>query len=189
MNPLPIHLLAYNAQSGVNIGQILRTAEMFQIDARIYDLAGTLRDTIKGRTAEDFACGAATRLNDYLIEDFAAYQAAHTGRMVATCLSPDATPLNEFVFQPHDTILFGNEYDGLPADIVDTADAKLYIPLPPAMVVKPKSHRPIDPARMTGVAQEGLPNLSLSMSVAIVAYEVYLQRMALPRGTALGEIL
>jgi tRNA (cytidine/uridine-2'-O-)-methyltransferase len=188
MLQFPIHLLAYNSQSGVNIGQILRTAEMFQVEAKIYDKSDTLRDVIKGRTAEDFSCGAIGRLTDFLVEDIEAYLATHKGRRIATCLSPDATPLNEFIFEPHDIIMFGNEYDGLPTEMIESADAKLYIPLPEGVVTKPRSNRPIDPSRMVGVAQEGLPNLSLSMSVAIVAYEVYLQCTARLRQSALKMI-
>ncbi|MFZ2619821.1 MAG: TrmH family RNA methyltransferase [Alphaproteobacteria bacterium] len=179
MKQLPVNLMLYDIQSAVNYGQIFRTCEMFQIWLQIYDPRKNMSNHEKMKTISDFSCGAFTRFQDVFVEDFVAYKAKRNGgRIIATCLREDAIPLPEFSFEPGDTVLMGNEYDGLPADVIANADATLYIPLPMAVVAKPISFTPIDKQRgKDAVNQNGVPNLSVSIAAGLVAYAIHLQRM------------
>lgn len=177
MDVLPVNLMLYDVQSGVNVGQVLRTCEMFQVWLQIYDPRKVLEDEQRRMTASDFSCGALERFNDVLVDDFAAYRKANKGRIIATAIGKSAVPLTEFEFKPGDTVLMGNEYDGLPDDVVAKADVNLFIPLPNGVVHKPRSKSPIDPSRAASVAQNGIPNLSVSIASSIMAFAIHAQRM------------
>jgi tRNA G18 (ribose-2'-O)-methylase SpoU len=179
-------LLLYDLQSPVNIGQILRTGEQFHIDVIVYDPRDIFSDPTKRRTISDFSCGALSRHPPKLIPDYSVFRAMHDGRLVATCLRPDAMLLNNFYFRRQDTIILGNEYDGLPASVIDAADASLYIPLPKAELPKPASFSAIDPARSAAVAQNGVPNLNVAMTASIISYTSYLQSSFAPFGSHLN---
>lgn len=131
----------------------------------------------------DFSCGALNRRPPRVITEYAAFSALHPGRIVATCLRPDATLLKDFWFQQEDLVILGNEYDGLPASVIDSADAGLYIPLPKADLPKPRSFSPIDPSRAASVAQNGIPNLNVSIAASIIGYTSRLQSDFTPHGT------
>jgi tRNA G18 (ribose-2'-O)-methylase SpoU len=86
-------------------------------------------------------------------------------------------PLRDFIFEPGDVVFLGNEYDGLPSTMIGSADATLYVPLPPGYLPKKRSHSPIDPERPVPVVQNGIPNLNVAMAATIICYEMYTQRM------------
>src|ERR1700687_3404044 len=44
-----------------------------------------------------------------------------------------AAPYTEFAFRPHDAVVRGRESAGVPADVHETADARLRIPLQPGL--------------------------------------------------------
>lgn len=171
-------IVLYDLGSSVNMGQIMRTCEQFDIWMQIYDPRGLWESKIDQKTVSDFSCGALGRFEDIFMDDFVAYRKASKGRVIATCLEKDSVSLPDFKFEVGDMVLMGNEYDGLPQEIIDGADAKLYIPLPENFVPKPQSFAPIDPARIAEVNQQGVPNLSVSATSAIVAYALHLQREA-----------
>lgn len=182
---LPAKICLHATQSPVNFGQVLRACEMFHVWVKIYDPKGVFNDPEKWKTISDFSAGAIDRASDKLIiDDFTAYkaEAKKLGRVVATCLNKDATPLHEFRFEDHDMVLIGNEYDGLPKELIDQADVKLYVPMAPGYVPKPKSFTPIDATRQEqgDVSQQGLPNLSVSQTASIIAYKIFEQRLEIP---------
>lgn len=149
---------------------ILRVGEQFQIPVAIYDKRNIMKDENKVRWISDFSCGAINRAPLEYTESFDIFKQKHRGRIIATCLNKTAVPLQDFIFKEDDIILFGNEYDGLPKNLIENADACLYIPLPPGFFPKPRSFSPIDPLREAAVSQNGVPNLNVSMSTAIVSY-------------------
>lgn len=163
-------LFLYDIQSPINIGMILRVGEQFQIPVAIYDKRNIMKDENKVKWISDFSCGAINRTQPEYTESFNAFQQKHRGRIIATCFNKTTVPLQNFKFKEDDIILFGNEYDGLPKDLIENADAGLYIPLPPGFFPKPRSFSPIDPSRDAAVSQNGVPNLNVSMSTAIIRY-------------------
>jgi tRNA G18 (ribose-2'-O)-methylase SpoU len=171
-----MELLLIGLQSPINIGMILRVAESYQIRVSILDRYRVLDDPEKFGVIEDFACGSTSRWGFNRIEDDAALARLHEGRrLIVTSIAPDACGLPKYQFSSADIVAVGNEYDGLPDDVVADADAALHIPMPAIWVPKPKSRHPIDPTRTAPVAREGSPNLNVAMATAIICYTAYLQ--------------
>lgn len=172
-----VRFLLYDIQSAVNLGQVLRLAETLRIDLEIFDPRNLLGDTENYKIVSDFSCGAFDRLvRTKLLDRTRLDTSLGHGRLIATCVGKDAAGLPDFCFADDDLVLFGNEYDGLPEEILARAPVKLYVPLPPAVLNKPRSYMPIDPVRKEGVGSEGVPSLSVSATCAIVAYAVHIQR-------------
>jgi tRNA G18 (ribose-2'-O)-methylase SpoU len=169
-------LFLYDIQSPINIGLILRVAEQFRIPAVVYDPHRVLEDEHNLMKVSDFSCGALGRHPPKLIESLAAYRQRHAARVIATSLNRMAIPLQDFAFEANDIILLGNEYDGLPSDVIAEADESLYIPLPPDYLPKPRSYSPIDAARTEAVSQNGIPNLNVAITSGIISYVFRSQR-------------
>lgn len=172
MHPPPkIAFLLDDLQSPINIGQCARTAEVYGIELFIDDPRRITSDPRGVATISDFSCGAWQRRAFKAVGGAAAFVRGYAqGRVVATCVSADAAPLPGFEFRPHDLVVFGNEYDGLSAEVMAQADANLYVPMPDVWVPKPRSTRPIDPRRRPGVRRNGVPNLNVAVTAGIVAY-------------------
>jgi tRNA G18 (ribose-2'-O)-methylase SpoU len=166
--------LLYGLQSPINIGMILRTAEVYQFKVSILDLAGVLVDPEKLKTVEDFACGALSRQVLHHLGDHSAMLRLLRGRrLIATAIAPNPLPLSDFHFRPGDLIALGNEYDGLPDEVVASAAALLHVPTPALWLPKQRSHSPIDPVRTAPVAREGQPCLNVAVTAGILCYAAY----------------
>jgi tRNA G18 (ribose-2'-O)-methylase SpoU len=179
---LGLEFLLYGVQSPVNIGMILRVAEVYQFKVSILDLHGVLKDRQKLDSLEDFACGAISRRGLHRLDDPAMVRRLRSGRrLIATSIGPDAVPLPQFPFAMGDLVVLGNEYDGLPDDILAGADARLHIPSPPAWLPKERSHSPIDPSRTAPVNRDGQPSLNVAMTAGVVCYAAYASWLAQQR--------
>jgi len=169
-----IGFLLNDLQSPINIGQCLRIAETYGIDLHVNDPRKITADAKNSQTISDFSCGAWDRRAWRALDGAEGFMRTYgKGRLVATCLRPEAVRLPEFQFRPNDLIIFGNEYDGLETHLLELADEMVYIPLPNACLPKPRSWRPIDPNRFHEVSQNGVPNLSVAVSAGIVAYAYF----------------
>lgn len=175
-------LLLYDLQSPINLGMILRVAETFQIGVSIYDPRSVVVDEGKAKTISDFACGALQRAGYEQITDAAMLlqRPRKTRRLIATSIEVDAQPIETFRFQAGDMIAVGNEYDGLPDDLVASADASVRISMGDVWTPKPQSHNPIDAARTAPVARDGKPNLNVAIAAGIICHALFmgLQRRA-----------
>ena len=172
-----LEFLLVGLQSPINIGMVLRVAETYQFRVSIYDPHAVLDDPTKFRTITDFACGAVTRWGFRTIRDAAELGGIVGGRrLVATSIEDKARSLADFQFRRGDLFALGNEYDGLPDDLVTRADAVVTIPMPNVWTPKPKSQNPIDPLRTTTVARDGQPNLNVAMSAGIICYAAFIDR-------------
>lgn len=166
-------LVLHDLSSPINIGQILRVAETFQVRVGVHDPRAVFANEAKRRTISDFACGALQRAAPFEVE---AERARAPGRVIATCLESDAEPLPDFRFETSDLIYIGNEYDGLPPDLIRTADVRLRVPMPDVRTPKAVSASAIDPDR-AGFAGDGdAPVLSASMTAAILCYDLFRKR-------------
>lgn len=86
-------------------------------------------------------------------------QRARGGRLIA--LSSHAShPYTSFRFAPDDWLLFGRETDGLPGDVLASADAAVTIPM----------------NRACSDDQPGVRSLNLSVAVAVVLFEALRQQ-------------
>ncbi len=168
--------LLHGLQSPINIGMILRVAETYGFRVSIYDRHGVLDNAEKFHTVKDFACGAVDRQGFRLIRDDAALAEMLEGRrLLATSIERSTAALASHCFQTGDLFALGNEYDGLPDELIGRADTILHIPMPPNFAPKPPSLHPIDPTRSAPVARDGQPNLNVAISAGIICYSGYMQ--------------
>jgi tRNA(Leu) C34 or U34 (ribose-2'-O)-methylase TrmL len=166
-----IGYLLNDLQSPINIGQCARVAETYGIDLHVNDPRKITESAENSRTISDFSCGAWDRRGCNALDNAQAFMRSYgKGRLVATCLSPDAVRLPDFQFESNDLIIFGNEYDGLDTQLLELVDEMVYIPLQSACLPKPRSWHPIDPQRHHEVNQNGVPNLNVAITAGIVAY-------------------
>jgi len=100
--------------------------------------------------------------------------------LVATTITSDTVALPDFAWQQGDVVALGNEYDGLPAELVRDAAVRLRIPMPDGYAPKPLSRHPIDPSRTAPVTRQGKPSLNVAVSAGIIAYSAYFWRSERP---------
>jgi tRNA G18 (ribose-2'-O)-methylase SpoU len=170
-----MRFLLHGLQSPINIGMSLRVAETFGFGVIIRDLHHVFADPARAQTIADFACGALERCAPALVTDEGLRDTLAEGCLLATTIEPGATQLPDFtVSDPNRLIVaLGNEYDGLPPDLMQQADALITIPMPKGFYPKPRSANPIDPSRLDPPAQEGHPSLNVAVSAGIIAYSLW----------------
>ncbi len=172
-------LVLFGLQSPINIGLILRIAEAYQFAVNILDQHRVLDDPSKLRTVSDFACGALPRRGFHRLDSPESLAGLRQGRrLVATSIGQTALPLPDYQCEPGDLIVFGNEYDGLPDDVVGGADVIIQVPIPVVWMPKQDSYQPIDPLRTTPVARDGQPSLNVAVTAGIVCYSAYASWLA-----------
>ena len=111
-----------------NVGACIRLSACFGVELHIIEPTGfRFDDRTMKRAALDYGpLGHMTRHPDW--EAFLRQRG--TGRLILFT-TRGATPLNEFVFQPDDTLLFGSEPSGAPDFVHEAADARVVIPIQP----------------------------------------------------------
>ena len=112
-----------------NLGAALRLGACLGVGIHVIEPCGfPLSDRAIRRAALDYdEPGEVTRHPGWA--DFAQER---PGRIVLFT-TRGATPLHEFVFQADDVLLFGRESAGVPDEVHESADARVYIPLIPGM--------------------------------------------------------
>jgi tRNA G18 (ribose-2'-O)-methylase SpoU len=171
-----IKLLLWGVQSPVNTGMLLRVAETYRVPVGIIGSEKLLADASAMSTVSDFACGALERVGLMRLDspvDADAWR-GH-GRLLATSIDAGAEPLSGFRFQPADVVVLGNEYDGLPDEVMARADCRITVPMADVWTPKPRARRPIDPSRSAPVRQDGRPSLNVAMTGAIICYTAFVQ--------------
>lgn len=168
----PLTLLLYELQSPINIGMILRVAETYRVGIAIYGSRSVLESAERMKVVSDFACGALERVGYRRLARPADLEKLGTGaRLVATSVEEGTTPLPDFRFRRGDVVVLGNEYDGLPARVLESCKSSLRIPMADVWAPKPQSHNPIDAARAAPVARDGMPNLNVAVAGGIICYQ------------------
>lgn len=171
----PCRMLLYDLQSGINIGSILRVAESFAVPVSIWDPRARLQDPEAREWIADFSCGAWAR-GQYGVLAATPQPGAGPGRFIATCTRADAIAATDFDFRSDDTVVIGNEYDGLPDALIAAADIRLTIAMPKTHTPKPASRRAIDPTRQGYAVVDGAPVLSAAMAAGILCYAAHISR-------------
>ena len=145
-----------------NLGAALRLGACLDVPVDVIEPCGfPLSDAGVRRAAMDY--GALADMTRHA--NWAEFQAAPqrgTGRLLLFT-TRGATPLHEFAFRPGDTLLFGRESSGAPAEVHAAADARLYIPL-----------------------ARGARSLNLTVSAAIALSEALRQTDGFPTGAPTG---
>jgi tRNA (cytidine/uridine-2'-O-)-methyltransferase len=175
---LGLELLLFSVQSPTNIGMIMRVAEAYCFAVSIFDPHHVVDDPEKVKTIEDFSCGSLRRRRFVrLANEKAIWQRCEGRRLIATSMFPGANGLVNFRFRAGDIVILGNEYDGLPDDLVAKADLSLRIAMPHLQTPKPVSWYPIDPTR-NSVSHDGTPSLNVAISAGIICHAVYTNWLA-----------
>ncbi len=169
-------LLLNGLRSPINLGMILRVAETYKVGVALVGSASVIDDEHQLRIVSDFACGAFQRKSFVwaaTIDDMLTRLSAR--RLVSTTVETGAASLSDFGFKHGDTVLLGNEYDGLPEDILSKCTLSIRIPMADVWAPKPPSFEPIDPSRTQGVARDGTPSLNVAMAAGIICYEWFMR--------------
>jgi tRNA G18 (ribose-2'-O)-methylase SpoU len=164
--------LLHSLQSPINVGMILRSAEVYGQAVMILDTHKLMRGD-KLQIVADFACGALGRRPPIVETQLAACLDRVKGRLIGTGFGPSATPLQHMSWKPGDCVILGNEYDGLRADEIQRLQTTVWVPTPDKHLPKPRSTNPIDPNRTGGVRNDGGTSLNVAATAAIIAYEMF----------------
>jgi len=120
-----MRLALYQPDQAGNVGTILRTAACFGVPVDLIEPCGfPFSDRALKRAGMDYAEMAEVTRH----ADWAAFEAALPGRLVLFTTAPDALPLPDARFDPADTLLFGSESRGAPAEVHARAELSVRIP-------------------------------------------------------------
>jgi tRNA (cytidine/uridine-2'-O-)-methyltransferase len=124
-----IRLALYQPDIPQNTGTLMRLCACLGVGLDVIEPCGfVLSDKNLRRAGMDYL----DQLNWRRHADWAAFQARKSGRLIV--LSTQASEnYTDFIFQNTDTLLLGRESSGLPADIHDSADARIIIPMQSGM--------------------------------------------------------
>jgi len=148
-----MHVTLYQPEIAGNVGAIMRSCACFGAGLTLIEPCGfPLGDKRMRRAAMDYAVPGG--LQSAL--DWKSYRAAATGRQVLMT-TKGATPLQDFTFQPDDTLIFGAEGSGVPDFVHAESDARVIIPM-----------------------VQGARSLNLSNSVVVTLFEALRQTGRLP---------
>lgn len=150
-----MRLALYQPDIAQNAGTILRLAACFGIGVDVIEPCGFPFDAAKFRRAGmDYIDQVDWRRHS----SWNAYRAEKTpGRLVLLSTKAD-TLLQDFSFRPDDTLLFGQESAGVPAEVAGVADAAVRIPL-----------------------HAQARSLNVAVAAAITAFEALRQTQGLPQ--------
>lgn len=111
-----------------NLGAALRLGACLGVPVDVIEPCGfPLSDRAIARAAMDYAAKAELKRHAGWA-DFRSATTAAGGRIVLFTTKA-ASPHHTFTFAPGDVLLFGRESAGVPGEVHDAADARLYIPL------------------------------------------------------------
>jgi tRNA G18 (ribose-2'-O)-methylase SpoU len=177
---MSVDFFLYNLQSAINVGQILRTADIYGMTVYCLDGAGLLTHKDKRRVVEDFACGALARNPPVVVRPEELKGLLKRGRRnVATTIDRGGREVQRFAFHAGDLVVLGNEYRGIGESVLAQCHAQITIPMLPGARPKPRSSSPIVPGACE-VSADGTPCLSVGAAAAIIAYQSYLVEPGLP---------
>ncbi|PID83722.1 hypothetical protein CSB09_04620 [Candidatus Gracilibacteria bacterium] len=148
-----MNIYLHNPKDFSNICTISRTLEFFGIHkCYIYDTNNLIREKYGksySRKLRTQSAGAFEKIRFEKIEDYQKFLENYSGRKVATVLDKNSGDLQDFSHKEDDIILFGNETFGLPKEVIESADEKIFI-------------------QGNGLTQ----SLNLSNSLAIIVYSI-----------------
>lgn len=120
-----MRIALYEPDIAGNVGTILRTAACLGLGVDLIEPMGfPFGARALARSGMDYAAAAEVRRH----ADWDAFVAGVAGRIVLATTT-GAVRLEEAVFEPTDTLLFGSEGAGVPPHVHARADARVLIPM------------------------------------------------------------
>lgn len=125
-----ISLALYQPDIPQNLGGALRLAACMGVGLHVIEPCGFVFDDRKlHRVGLDYtALASLTRHRSW--NSFGQWRGEQKKRLVLLT-TKGSTPLPEFTFQPGDVLLAGRESAGVPDEVAEAADARVFIPLQP----------------------------------------------------------
>jgi tRNA (cytidine/uridine-2'-O-)-methyltransferase len=128
----PLRLALYEPDIAQNAGAMLRTCACFGVAADIIEPAGfPVSDRHFRRSGMDYLDSVAISRH-ISWRAFSDWRRASGGRLVLLTTKAEAT-LWHFAFRRGDIIMVGRESAGVPEEVHEAADARIRIPIEPAM--------------------------------------------------------
>ncbi|HEX8655454.1 MAG TPA: tRNA (cytidine(34)-2'-O)-methyltransferase [Allosphingosinicella sp.] len=120
-----MRLALYQPDQAGNVGTILRTAACFGVPVDLIEPCGfPFSDRALKRAGMDYAERAEVTRH----ADWGAFETRLAGRLVLFTTAPDTVALRHTGFEPGDTLLFGSESRGVPAEVYERAELRVRIP-------------------------------------------------------------
>ncbi|MBW8733007.1 MAG: tRNA (cytidine(34)-2'-O)-methyltransferase [Asticcacaulis sp.] len=126
-----MRLALYQPDIPQNLGAAIRLCAAFAVDLDIIEPCGfPLNDKAIRRAAMDYGqCAKVSHHTGWdAFLDFRRDVLGPEARLILFT-TRGAEPLNGFDFRPDDILLMGRESAGVPDDVHDTADARVFIPI------------------------------------------------------------
>jgi len=167
-------LVMYALQSPVNIGMILRVAEVYGKQVLFFDRYRVLSDRVSRYVISDFSTGALDRIDVSVVSSMEQlFSILQNKRIVCTSLNDEAKNICNMSWAYSDVVVLGNEYDGLPRELVSLSNVQVNIPMPVGFYPKHYSYSPIDRSRAVPPANNGRPSLNVATVAAILCCHSY----------------
>jgi tRNA (cytidine/uridine-2'-O-)-methyltransferase len=120
-----MRLALYQPDQAGNVGTLIRLAACLGVGLDVIEPCGfPFSDRALKRAGMDYAEMAAVERHP----GWAGFEARRRGRLVLFTTSADALPLPGACFEAGDTLLFGSESRGAPAEVHARADLRVRIP-------------------------------------------------------------
>ena len=109
-----------------NVGACIRLSACFGVELHVIEPTGfAFDDRAMKRAALDY--GPLSHMTRHA--DWGAFQAVRGSGRLVLFTTKGAQRLDDFIFRPDDTLLFGRESAGAPDFVHDAADARVFIPI------------------------------------------------------------
>ena len=152
--PSPMRLALFEPDIPQNAGALLRLGACLGVPVDIIEPCGfVLSDRRLKRAGMDYLAAAELARH----ESWTSFRAARSGRLVLLTTRAELA-YADFAFRADDTLLLGRETAGVPAEVHETADARLRIPL-----------------------KSGMRSLNVALAAAMVLGEALRQTNAFPQ--------
>ncbi|PHR55072.1 MAG: rRNA methyltransferase [Robiginitomaculum sp.] len=121
-------IVLYQPDIAQNLGAAMRLCACFGVSLEIIEPCGfPLTSKALRRTAMDYGV-TDTLIRHKSWESFVNVEESEGNRIVLLTTKA-AKPITDFTFTAKDTLLFGRESQGVPENVHDRSDARLYIPI------------------------------------------------------------
>lgn len=156
-------------QSPINVGMILRTAEVFGRKVQFCDTSGITKSSANIDVIRDFSCGAFDRgALIKVVDSFESFQIPHGNRLIAATDNSRGICHQDFDWEPSDWLIIGNEYDGIPPIAMRRATYEITIQMPTGFLPKPPSNLPIDNTRNYAPSNNGQKSLNACVAASVI---------------------